>query len=562
VFLSFPPLDLWPLAFVALVPLMLAVQQTLSWRGAAAAGTAAAAAALPAAFAWVAGVAVPGWLVLSAYTGTYLVVFAVGLRALQRRLPACWPVPAACLWAGLDLVRARLGPGFPWLFVGYTQYRFLPLAQWAAWAGVYGVTFIVVLANAWVAATVARVTSPGATRPPARRTLAPAAAALVLVCAAAVMGAAWMRGVRLHAGPVVGVVQQNYPRTVAEVFGAADESDVYAQMDQELRVAAELSLGLKPHGPRLICWPESTVQLPLNVAPRLFARERERQVVEDVMEWVRRIGAETQAHVLVGGPTYFPPSAGYVESLESLRYGLDVTDFGNSVVHFDAAGRFLGRYDKIKLVPFGEYIPLRKHLPFLQALTPISRENTPGREYVVFDLPGRAGTDPVRFAALICYEDVFPRLPAEFRKRGADFLVNATYEGWYQIPGELGQHLAMAVFRAIETRTTVVRAANTGVSCFIDPVGRVYADLEPWTRGALARPVLLADAAGPYVRYGDWFAVLCLACAVALPVAVNLARRRAVRGRLVEPPPVAPGASGRRPSRRGRGRTDPRDTPR
>ena len=103
-----------------------------------------------------------------------------------------------------------------------------------------------------------------------------------------------------------------------------------------------------------------------------------------------------------------------------------------------------------------------------------------------------------------------------------------TDEGWYvAFPGELRQHLAMATFRAIETRATVVRAANTGISCFIDPAGRVYARLEPWERGALSSQVILCDAVTPYTRHGDWFAIACLMVALAAPpvlIALRAAR--------------------------------------
>jgi apolipoprotein N-acyltransferase len=171
-------------------------------------------------------------------------------------------------------------------------------------------------------------------------------------------------------------------------------------------------------------------------------------------------------------------------------------------------GGVVGRYDKIKLVPFGEYVPYVDKLPFLARLTPIGRGNEPGTEYDVFPLPTDEGT--VEFSALICYDDCFPEVTARFRRRGAQFMINATYEGWYYVPGELRQHLAMAVFRAVETRAGMVRAANTGISCFIDPLGRIHARLPAWQQGALAERVRLADKVPLYARHGDVFAVLCL----------------------------------------------------
>ena len=128
----------------------------------------------------------------------------------------------------------------------------------------------------------------------------------------------------------------------------------------------------------------------------------------------------------------------------------------------------------------------------------------------------------MRFGVLICYEDVFPALARRFRRRGAQVLMNMSDEGWYGRRGERRQHLPMAAFRAVETRTTVVRAANTGISCFIDPCGRVYAGVG-WeadgrgpardVEGAAAAHVMLSDVTTPYVLLGDAFAWLCLIAA-------------------------------------------------
>ena len=193
---------------------------------------------------------------------------------------------------------------------------------------------------------------------------------------------------------------------------------------------------------------------------------------------------------------------------------------------FSPEGEFEGRYDKMKLVPFGEYIPLRDALPFLQVFTPMTRELTPGDRPVVFTLPGEG--EEVGLGPLICYEDVFPSLTRAFRRKGADVLVNLTDEGWYRIPGELGQHLAMAVFRAVETRTSVVRAANTGISCFIGPRGEIYARLKPHHEGALAAHVRLCKASTPYVRHGDVFAIACLVLSLAALGTLAALRRRGV----------------------------------
>jgi apolipoprotein N-acyltransferase len=529
IFASFPPVDLWPLAFVAFVPLLLSLGHARSYAWAAAYGAVAAVFAYLPAFAWVASVAVPGWFGLALYLGFYLVVAALAIRFAQRCLGACWPLTAAMVWTALELVRGCLGPGFPWLFLGYTQYRFAALRQLAAFGGVYLVSFIVFLAGAGVAAAILDIPG-GPSRWPSRRHLAMLVVSLLVLLGAVAFGDAVMARVTVEDGPVVGVVQQNIPRLVPEIYAQPqteqEEIDqiagMYREMADEVQRAAQLTAALRGKDVELVVWPETTVQIPMNVAPELLIPPG-RGVAEGALACLEALGADMDTHFLVGAPTYYPRDVGYVQDL---RYGTEVSDCGNSAVMLSPEGRFLDRYDKMRLVPFGEYVPLRDVFPFLEKLTPIGREITPGKARVVFRLPRRNEAEDVCFSALICYEDVFADLTRSFRREGAQFMVNLTDEGWYYIRGELEQHLAMAVFRAVETRTTVVRAANTGISCFIDPRGEIYAALPPHAEGALSAPVRLCDDIPPYVLYGDWFASGCLVLAIALPPLLIVLRRR------------------------------------
>ncbi len=515
-FLSFPPADLSWLGWVAFVPLLAAVGTSGGYRSAALCGLVAAASAYLPSFAWVFSVHVLGWLALCLYVGLYLVAAAVLFRFLQVRFPVLWPLSAALLWTGLELFRARLGPGFPWLFLGYTQYQFGSLLQTAAWWGVHGLSFLLMLVNACLAALLLSA--------PARRraSLAALGTAVLLVGVCAAAGAGVRRSIQTREGPVVGVVQQNIPRVVSEVYDPdKTEEEAFRELEQEIETAVRLSERLVEEQPAMVVWPETTVQRPLNLAPELWLDPRLRSIMSDTMAHLRRLGRQMDTHLLVGARTNLPPSTGY---LEEVPPGTRTDYLGNSAMLFSPRGRFVRRYDKMRRVPFGEYLPLREWLPFLQGLTPLVHELDAGREKVVFSLPTQDGAS-LRFAALICYEDVFPSLTRSFRLKGADFLVNLTDEGWYPIPGELGQHLAMAVFRAVETRTTVVRAANTGISCFIGPRGEVYERLQPYTRAAGAAPLRLSEELTFYMRHGDWFAVSCLSLSIGLP-GLLLALRR------------------------------------
>ncbi len=519
-FLAFPRVDWGALAYVALVPLFVAACRAPSVFRTLAYGVVAAAFGFLPAFAWVASVAPSGWIVLAAYVGAYMVLAVVLIRVFQRRMRVLWPLLAAALWVALDFSRAHLGPGFPWLFIGYTQYRSAGLLQLAALGGVHVVGFVVVLVNASIASVVLALTE---------RRWRLAGPVLVLSCTvilllvAVVAGRHVRESLPVREGPVVGVVQQNFPRLVSEIYSTTrTQQDAYRLMAEEMQVAAQLSVGLRDHHVRLLCWPETTVQVPLNLSPELLVSPV-REMVEQALGYIRTLAEDMDAYVLVGAPTYFARSAGYIRDL---RYTVHATeDYGNSAVLFSPQGEFVDRYDKVRLVPFGEYVPWRDILPFLPWLTPIPREITPGAGPVIFRLSQRDGP-PVPYGALICYEDVFPDLTREFRLLGARFFVNLTDEGWYVIPGEHGQHLAMAVFRAVETRTSVVRAANTGISCFIGPRGSVYEALPLNTRGALAAPVRLCDAVTPYVRFGDWFPASCLVVSILVPVLLGVVKRR------------------------------------
>jgi len=525
-FLSFPPVDLWPLAFVALVPLLVAVSRTRSCRAAILCGATAALAFYLPSFAWVASVAVPGWLGLTVYCGLYVAAAGGIVRLLQRNTGALWPVLTAFVWAGLELLRARLGPGFPWLFLGYTQYRYAALLQLAALGGVYAVSFVVVLVNAVLAGPVIAALRrfPSTRRVALERPLLAVALLGLALFLLSLLGDSAKAGLEIREGPTVGVVQQNIPRLVEEIYDPGkDLEERYREGEAEVQLCAQLTARLRRDDVRMVVWPETSVPVPLDLPGEFFGRERERSIQRQTLDYVRALGGDMGAYFLVGAPAYVSREA---VASGSLLYGVHVQlEFGNSAVLLSPGGEFIERYDKMRLVPFGEYIPLRDSLPFLQALTPIPRELTPGEKEVVFSLPDEDG-GAVRFAALVCYEDVFADLTASFRRRGVDFFVNVTDEGWYVIPGELGQHLAMAVFRAVETRATVVRAANTGVSCFIDPSGEVYAAIKPLEEGVLSAPVRLCDTVPPYVRYGDCSGVLCLMLAIALPPIVASLRRQ------------------------------------
>jgi len=196
--------------------------------------------------------------------------------------------------------------------------------------------------------------------------------------------------------------------------------------------------------------------------------------------------------------------------------------YHNSVVLFDAQGEIKGRYHKAHLVPFGEYVPYKKLLFFASKLTEPVGNFMPGESFEPLDVGGRPA------GPLVCYEDIFPEISRRLVSRGAQFLVNVTNDAWYGRSSAAFQHMALAVFRAVETRRFLVRATNTGVSAVVAPTGKINAMSDIFHDAVIVAPIGLRDEITAYVRYGDWFAYACAAYVLVglVMVAANRIRKR------------------------------------
>jgi apolipoprotein N-acyltransferase len=412
-------------------------------------------------------------LVLAGYLAIYW--GAVGgavawlVEASGRR--AVWLTPV--LWVAAELVRAHALSGFPWGLVGYAPYRRLALIQVAAWTGVYGISFLLVLVNtalAWVALE--------------RTRRAAVAAGTVVVLA---LGGALLVGrAALAVDPTSAV-------PVALVQGNIDQAIKWdhAFRDETLGIHEELTRDVPP-GQELIVWPEAAVPVYLAEEPAVLDR-------------LRRLAGEVYTPLLVGAPDVVP--------------GRDGPRYLNSAFLVRAQG-VSERYDKMHLVPFGEYVPLKGLLFFVQAIAAEIGDFTPGRQVVVFPL----GAAP--FGTVICYEVIFPNLFRQFVAGGARFMVNITNDAWFGDSGGPLQHLAMVPFRAVENGVAIVRAANTGVSALVATSGAIGPSLGIGQRGTLRLDVPIGTAPTFYTRFGDLFAYTCGALAAAALTLGRVARRR------------------------------------
>ena len=193
--------------------------------------------------------------------------------------------------------------------------------------------------------------------------------------------------------------------------------------------------------------------------------------------------------------------------------------FYNSAYVYGKKGEFVGRYDKAHLVPFGEFTPLRDYFPFLEKISVATGDffSGSGHEPIATAL-GKVGV-------LICYEGTFPYITIDAARRGAQVFVNITNDAWFGRTSAPYQHLAFYTFRAIETDRFVLRAANTGVSAIIDPRGRIIARTDIFTRTVLKGTFAMRDGQTFYVRYGDYFVLLCVVMLAGLILRGLLSRR-------------------------------------
>lgn len=475
--LALPPFDFTPAAWFVLVPLLLAVRgrtvasgfvhgmllgaasgSTITWY---AAQSAAHYFGMPLVFAILAL-----WAYYTVAVGTAFGLFGAGAAVLQRPgrgLPPVVTVPA--LWAATELVRGRFLDQ-PWGLLGYSQHGHSALIQIAQVTGVYGVSFLIAFASVALAEAITRL----------RQRAGFLAAARALVPAFAVIVAVWAAGGLVARGPIggfggrqVAIVQTNLPPAF-EWTRAYSERQLMAH----IRATQELSRDARP---ALVVWPENAVTRYLEAEPLLAAQ----------------LGALATRHrtdLLFGAPRH---EGGH-------NY--------NSVYLITAGGRLGGIYDKRQLVPFAESTPLVGAPPAEAGETPRSYTSGTGPGVLQSFLP---------LGVSICHEILYPELIADGVRAGAQLLVSIANDGW--LDGGHGiasqQAFAMAVFRAVETRRYLVRAATTGVSGVVDPYGRVLDSLGPGQSGVLVAPVAGRRALTPYVRFGDAFAFSCAGLAVA-----------------------------------------------
>ena len=504
--LSFPQIDLGLLAWIALVPLLLAIRNR-SWRTAFGQGFLAGLVFYAGSLSWVVNamhlyghipftMSYVVMLLLAAYCALYLALFTGLLRWMSMGLTSVFLWGAPALWVSLELARTQLFSGFPWALLGYSQHDQLPIIQIADLTGVYGVSFLIVLVNVllaaliqWALAQVALVEV---------RMQMPWVRAMLAVVG--LTGSAAYGHWRLAPHPTlfsnqtlrIGIVQPNVDQS--RKWDVAFRRETIDRFERLTTQAAEHA--------DLVIWPEAAT-------PFLF--EVEADYREELLRFVR----QHRVPLLFGSPATIVEK--HTNQLRLL----------NSAFLVSPDGRILDRYDKIHLVPFGEYIPLREILKFLDKLVVGIGDFLPGNAPRLMQGPGG------RFGVVICFEVIFPDLVRRFVDLGADYMVTITNDAWFGQSSAPYQHFSMVVFRAVENRVYFARAANTGISGFIDPFGHVLQQSGIFTEEALTGEIRTGGPRTFYTAYGDLFAYACVILALFAPVLAgpSTQARNSVRAR-------------------------------
>ena len=460
--LSFPQIEVSFIAWFALVPLLCVLDGQKAWvafRRAYLCGFLFFAATIG----WIVYVTSVGTFFLVAFLALYFACFGLVFVYFQRLslIPRIFVI--ASVWVALEFIRAHLFSGFGWVMLGHSQYKNLWLIQIADKTGVYGVSFLVILVNLLFFEILR-----------ARSLLLRANITVITILSVVLIYGYWVTGQKkVYPMVRVGVIQPNIPLAVDW-----DESRKPWIINQNIRLTQKL----QDKKLDLIVWPETSLPGVISDAPLLIQE-------------IQTTAADLHTPILIGsianeGQQYF-----------------------NSAFLIGADGKILGHYDKIHLVPFGEYLPLRPILGWISKIVPLDDFNF-GKTYKVFSIaPGQS-----KFSVLICFEDTLGYLCRHFSQAGADFFVNMTNDAWFKDTKAPFLHLQAAVFGCVENHRSLARAANTGVSALVDPWGRIIATVgggngkETFIEGTAWGSLPLDQEKTFYTKYGDVFTILCFLC--------------------------------------------------
>lgn len=407
-------------------------------------------------------------ILLCLYLGLYVGAFCSILGFAYRRIHVPFCILAPTIWVALEFLRSHFLTGFPWGLLGYSQAKSLYVVQIADLAGVYIISFFIVFINAGLTDLIALY---GGNKSGQRAGLQiifkgsalVLATILVLGYGALRLSAQRLVNDNIVKGLDIALIQGNVPQEIK-----SDLSNSY----KILADYGQTSLRISKDGEKLIVWPETAC------TAAIFPGEGQTFFV------LSELARQLDTNLLLGCP----------------RYNFKKEGIYNSAFLFSPTGDVIGFYDKIHLVPFGEYFPFEwigKSLGNLGSFLS-------GNDFTTFKFQDNP------FAVVICFEVIFPDLCRRFIKRGAEFLVNLTNDSWFGRTSAPYQHFDMACMRSVENRVWLVRSANTGISGFVDPWGKVIKKGEIFEKLTLEGEIYKSPLRSLYVVTGDFFAWICV----------------------------------------------------
>ncbi len=421
--------------------------------------------------------------ILVAYLSLFPALFALILARLYKRIGTAAVLMAPAVWVTSELGRQYVWDGFPWLLLGYSQVTVLPIAQTASLVGVYGLSALLAL-TASAAAYVAIDDT--------RRRWVAAALVAGLVVGCAVWGSLRLRSASL--------LEQGAPVRVAVLQGNILQADKWnpglrdAITDRYL----EMTRQALADGATFIMWPESST-------PFFFEQDLVRAGA------IRRLAHESGATLLIGSDQIEPVRASPAVDTPTER-------IYNAAFLLKPDGTIGAVYRKMHLVPFGEYVPLANLLFFVGPIVEAVSAFSPGTDPVLLPIGNHMAS------TAICYEVIFPSLIRQFVVDGSELLTTITNDAWYGRSSAAYQHWDQASMRAIEQGRYLARAANTGISGFVDPYGRVMARTDLFEPAVLVNDLRFLQHRTVYNRTGDLIAWLSLAFTAAALLATWRAR--------------------------------------
>lgn len=489
--LSFPNSGLSFLAWIALVPLLIALEDTTP-RTAFRLGMTCGLCAYAGILYWINvvitdyghlpwAISILLYLILVAWLALFYGFTTLVARAGEQiGIKTAFSLPV--IWVAADLLRSFLMTGTPWAMLGHSQYRTLPLIQIADICGVFGITLLIVLANVVLYRALRAISGAGIPYP-----VKSALVLLILFIATLFYGFNRLNGqAQTTSSPLrIAVVQGNIPQDVK--WSPAFQDKTIAVYERLTRDAAK-------NGVELVVWPESAVPF--------FFQDQPQQA-----DRIKQLARELKTSILIGSPAH------------ELRNGQRV--YLNSAYMISPAGEVTGRSDKIHLVPFGEYVPLGRFLPFISKLVVGIGDFSPGERAV----PLTVGQTQI--GTMICAEAVFPEIGRAYVNSGARILANITNDAWFGRTSAPYQHLSIAAFRAVETRTPMVRAANTGVSAIIDQNGHINSMTGLFSEGFRNGEVTPGSGDSIYLKIGDIAAWLCVLLTIGIAAMAWVKRKSA-----------------------------------